>query len=140
MIFLLDNNVLSELWKERPDAHFLVWWNDLQAEDSPDSWRVPAPVLAEMQEGAEANPSAKRRAQILSRLDEFCAHHGEFLLAWDAETARTWGRLKHSAEVKRQPQSLWDSLIDAMAVRYDFTVATRNVKDFRHADTFNPFA
>jgi len=31
------------------------------------------------------------------------------------------------------------SLIDAMAVRYGCTVATRNEKDFRHADTFNPW-
>lgn len=49
------------------------------------------------------------------------------------------GRLKHSQEVRRQPQALWDSLIDAMALRYGFVVATRNVADFRHADTFNPW-
>jgi predicted nucleic acid-binding protein len=58
---------------------------------------------------------------------------------WDAESARTRGRLKHSWEVKRQPQALWDSLIDAMAVRLGATIATRNEKDFRHAQTFNPW-
>jgi predicted nucleic acid-binding protein len=51
-----------------------------------------------------------------------------------------WGRLKHSPEVKRQPQALWDSLIDAMAVTLDATIATRNTEDFRHARTFNPFS
>jgi predicted nucleic acid-binding protein len=30
-------------------------------------------------------------------------------------------------------------LIDAMAVRNDLIVATRNGKDFRHAKTFNPW-
>jgi len=59
------------------------------------------------------------------------------MMEWDAETARTWGRLKNSPEVKRQPQALWDSLIDAMAVRHGATIATRNEKDFRHAKTFN---
>lgn len=65
--------------------------------------------------------------------------YDEALLDWDAETARIWGRLKHSPEVKRKPQALWDSLIDAMAVRHDAIVVTRNTDDFRHAQTFNPW-
>lgn len=138
MTYLLDNNVLTELWKGETERSALVWacWQHvLHKED----WLVPVPVIAEIQEGAESDPSAKRKAQIISRLDAFTSGHGEFILDWDAQTARTWGRLKHSAEVKRQPQPLWDSLIDAMAVRHDFTVATRNRKDFRHADTFSPW-
>jgi predicted nucleic acid-binding protein len=47
--------------------------------------------------------------------------------------------LRFLDQVKRQPQALWDSLIDAMAVRNDLIVATRNGKDFRHAKTFNPY-
>jgi predicted nucleic acid-binding protein len=37
------------------------------------------------------------------------------------------------------PQQLWDILLDAMAVRYGATIATRNAADFRHAKTFNPW-
>jgi hypothetical protein len=29
--------------------------------------------------------------------------------------------------------------IDAMAVRHGYSIATRNTKDFRHAQTFNPW-
>ena len=101
---------------------------------------MPAPVIAEIQEGAEADPSEPRRAQINAKLDQLLSEQRGAVLPWDAATARIWGRLKHSDEVKRKPQSLWDSLIDAMAVALDATVATRNVKDFRHAQTFNPFA
>ena len=129
---LLDNNVLSELWKPQPSPTVLAWFG--QAE-----WFLPAPVIAEIQEGAEADPSATRRAEINARLDEFLRTHGALILDWDAETARTWGRLRHSREVKRQPQPLWDSLIDAMAVRHSAVVATRNAKDFRHAETFSPW-
>jgi len=32
---------------------------------------------------------------------------------------------------------LW--VIDAMAVHYGATIATRNTKDFRHAQTLNPW-
>lgn len=132
MTYLLDNNVLSEIWKPRPDAHVLAFLNEAE-------WFVPVPVIAEIQEGAEACPSAARRIEINSRLDVFLRRNAAMILDWDSETARIWGRLKHSPDVKRQPQSLWDSLIDALAVRHGCTVATRNTKDFRHATTFNPW-
>jgi predicted nucleic acid-binding protein len=102
-------------------------------------WYLPVPVIAEIQEGAEASPSAARRLEINVKLDAFLKTHGATVVDWDAESARIWGRLKHSAEVKRKPQAFWDSLIDAMAVRHDATVVTRNVKDFRHAKTLNPW-
>jgi len=133
MKYLLDSNVLSEWWKPNPDERIVAFLER-------GGWLVPSPVIAEIQEGAEADPSEARKIRINSMLDEFFKEFGEMLiLPWDGETARTWGRLKHSSEVKRQPQSLWDSLIDAMAVRNDLIVVTRNQKDFRHAKTFNPW-
>ena len=132
MIYLLDNNVISETWKPQPAAEVMAWISQVE-------WFVPVPVIAEIQEGAEGSPSPAQRLQINSRLDTFIARNGAVLMAWDVECARTWGKLKHSPEVKRQPQALWDSLIDAMAVRYGYTVATRNGKDFRHAPTFSPW-
>jgi len=50
------------------------------------------------------------------------------------------GRLQHSDTTKNQPQALWDSLIDAMAVRFNAVIATRNTGDFRHAKTMNPWS
>ena len=132
MIYLLDSNVVSETWKPQPDAAVLVWLAGVE-------WFVPVPVIAEIQEGAEASPSPARRLQINARLDTFIDRNSAVLMDWDVDCARTWGKLKHSPEVKRQPQALWDSLIDAMAVRYGYTVATRNEKDFRHAPTFSPW-
>lgn len=133
MKYLLDNNVLSELWRPQP-ADAVVDFIDTQ------EWFIPAPIIAEIQEGAEAAASTARKVQINARLDDFLAAFRALVLDWDTETARVWGRLKHSREVKRQPQPLWDSLIDAMAIRYGYTVATRNAKDFRHAATFNPWS
>lgn len=132
MKYLLDNNVLSEWWKPRPDTNVVAFIE--QAE-----WFVPAPVIAEIQEGAEANPSNVRRIQINARLDDFLNQFEGLVIPWDSACSRTWGRLKHSQAVKRSPQALWDSLIDAMAVQHGYKVATRNEKDFRHAETFNPW-
>ena len=132
MKYLLDNNVLSEWWKPSPDAKAIQW---IESAD----WYVPTPVIAEIQEGAEATASEARKIQINSRLDDFLQNYEGLIIDWNAETARVWGRLKHSSEVKRQPQPLWDSLIDAMAVQHGMTIATRNKRDFRHAQTFNPW-
>lgn len=132
MTYLLDNNVLSEIWKPQPDERVLNWLKK-------SNWLLPVPVLAEIQEGAEAAPSTAKKIELNRRLDGIVENYGDSILEWDAETARIWGRLKHSPEVKRQPQPLWDSLIDAMAVRHSMTVATRNKNDFRHAQTFNPW-
>jgi toxin FitB len=132
MKYLLDTNVLSEWWKPVPDSQVTRWIET-------QNWYVPAPVIAEIQEGAEAHASPVRKIQINARLDDFIRAFDGLIVPWDVETARIWGRLKHSAEVKRQPQALWDSLIDAMAVQLGATIATRNAKDFRHAPTFNPW-
>jgi toxin FitB len=130
--FLLDSNVLSEIWKPIPSIEVLAWVE--QAE-----WFLPVPVIAEIQEGAGATASPVRQTQINTRLDEFLSRHGALIVDWDAETARIWGRLRHTREVKRKPQPLWDSLLDAMAVRHNAIVATRNKTDFRHAETYNPW-
>jgi predicted nucleic acid-binding protein len=130
--FLLDSNVLSEIWKPIPSAAVVARLGRAE-------WFLPVPVIAEIQEGAEASPSATRKTEINARLDAFLRLHGALVIEWDAETARVWGRLKHSPEVKRKPQSLWDSLIDAMAVRHSAVIATRNREDFRHGETFSPW-
>jgi predicted nucleic acid-binding protein len=134
MTCLLDNNVLSEWWKDNPDSTVVAFLEH-------GGWLVPSPVIAEIQEGAEADPNLARKIKTNAYLDQFLRDYGDVLVVnFDAETARTWGRLKHSSEVKRRPQPLWDSLIDAMAVRHDLIIATRNAKDFRHAKTFNPWS
>jgi len=53
VICLLDNNVLSELWKEKPNPNVRAWFFSAD-------WFLPVPVIAEIQEGAEASPNAAR--------------------------------------------------------------------------------
>src|SRR2546421_13119489 len=98
-LFFLDTNVLTEGWKKQPDPVLECW---IESND----WLVPVPVIAEIQEGGEAAPSPARRTAINGRLDAFLQEHGFLVVDWDAQSSRTWGRLKHSAEVRRQPQAL----------------------------------
>jgi predicted nucleic acid-binding protein len=132
MKYLLDTNVLSEWWKPQPAPSVVKF---IEAEN----WFVPAPVIAEIQEGAEVTASDVRKIQINARLDAFIRDFEGLVMVWDSACSRTWGRLRHTGEVKRQPQALWDSLIEAMAVQNNCIIASRNEKDFRHAKVFNPF-
>lgn len=131
-VYLLDTNVISEWWKPKPATAVLAWTQKAE-------WLVPVPVLAELWEGVAKDPSPARRVSLVSRLERIEQDFAAAMIPWDAATARIWGQLQHSEEVKRKPQSLWDSLIDALAVAGGFTVATRNVGDFRHASTFDPW-
>ena len=100
---------------------------------------MPIVVIAEIQEGAETAPNKARSLEIKAMLDAFVEECFGLVLDWDTETARTWARLAHSRAAKRQPQALWDSLIDAMAVRHGAKIASRNIKDFRHATICDPW-
>lgn len=133
MSYLLDTNVLSEIWKPSPDERVENWVRGAE-------WFLPVPVIAEIQEGAEAAPSPVKRLEITARLSELLRVCPGVVVPWDENTALIWAKLRHSHEVKRQPQAFWDSLIDALAVQHGFCVATRNGGDFRHAETFNPWS
>ena len=128
--FIVDTNVLSELWKPNPHPNVIAWIESAE-------WYLPAPVIAEMQEGASACRELETREALSAKISELMQTNT--ILDWDGETARTWGKLKHSPKAKTKATKLWDSLIDAMGVRYGYTIATRNKTDFRHSATVDPW-
>ena len=87
MIYLLDNNVLSELWKPQPDDGVMAWIKGA-------NWLLPVPVVAEIQEGAEAAPSGARRVAINERLESFLRRNPGAVLDFDTGCARTWGAVE----------------------------------------------
>ena len=75
--YLLDSNVLSELWKKDPAASVLDWLGSSE-------WLIPVVVIAEIQEGAEATPSLARREEISRKLAEFLSEFSSLVVDWDA--------------------------------------------------------
>ena len=128
--YIIDTNVVSEIWKNEPDENVATW---MRRHD----YFIPAPVIAEIVDGIEADTSAARQVRHRALLDNFLGQTPT--LDWDVETAFTWGQLRNCPEVKSKPQPLWDSLLDAMAVRYNAVIVSRNASDFRHATVFDPW-
>ncbi len=133
MKYLLDTNVISEIWKPNPDPKVTNWLR----ENMTDS-QIAAPAVAEIADGAEA-AQGRRRVDLLANLDELLQEHGDSVAPFDTAAAIEWGQAQHSSEIKRQPQSLFDSLIESIAKARGLAVVTRNTGDFRRVNTVNPW-
>jgi predicted nucleic acid-binding protein len=135
-MYMLDTNVLSETYRRMPDPRVLAWIDSV-----PDHrLHISVIVIGEIRRGAQRQarrdlPTAQR---LDSWLDEIIDSYdfGERLLPVSLEDALTWGRI--TAE-RRLPDA--DALIAAQALARDWTVVTRNVKDFEPTGVrlLNPF-
>ena len=128
--YIIDTNVLSEIWKNNPDENVSTWMKRHE-------FFIPSPVIAEIVDGIESDTNEARQVRYRTVLDTILGE--ATTLDWDAETAFVWGKLRNGRLVKSKPQPLWDSLLDAMAVRYNAVIVSRNASDFRHATVFDPW-
>ena len=136
-MYLLDTNVLSEMVRPRPSRNVAAWLTSV-----PDH-RIHLSVvsLGEIRRGARlrarTNVQAGQRLDLW--LDELIDNYalGDRLLSVNLEDALIWGRI--TADDRRLPEA--DALIAAQALSRDWTVVTRNVKDFERTGVrlLNPF-
>ncbi len=125
MPYLLDTNVLCESSKTHPDPGVIQWLGDHDAE-----LHVSVLSLGEMLKGVHLMDQGNRRNEIerwYQRIERWAANR---LLAMDADTMCTWGRLyaKHQRAGRKLP--LMDSLLAATALQHGLTLVTRNTGDF----------
>ena len=133
MIYLLDNNVVSELRKTRPHGAVVAWRRSVPLHQL----AVPAVVIAEIQDGIEITrlQDAAKAEELESWLDSVMSYYT--ILPADGIIYREWARLMHG----RSDTLAADAMIAATARVLRLIVATRNVKDFKpfNVEVFNPF-
>lgn len=135
-MYLLDTNVISELYRARPNPDVLKWFSEVKRFDE----KIFISVLSfgEMQNGVlRLSKKDSLQAELLKVKFQFLAEqYAEFILPVDKTVAFEWGRLL--AIDKTVPI---DALLAAQANVYRLTLVTRNVKHITSfaISYFNPF-
>lgn len=138
--YLLDTNVVSELFKPDPIPLLLAWFDTVTVEDE---LFVASIVVSEIAFGIERLPEGRKRRGLQAWLDGLLktTFDGRILPFGLAE-ALQYGRLAASLRAK-QPHTLQvqDVQIAAVARQRSLTVVTRNTKDFAGLDVLlvNPW-
>ena len=137
-MYLIDTNVVSEARKKAKANPGVSRFFDHAAAAGRQVY-LSAVSVGELRRGVELIRFRGERDQA-ERLEAWLAsvidRYAENILAFDADAAQVWGRLR----VPR-PQHELDKQIAAIALVNDLTVVTRNIADFKETGVRlkNPF-
>ncbi|MEU6714821.1 type II toxin-antitoxin system VapC family toxin [Nonomuraea sp. NPDC046802] len=134
MSYILDTNVVSEMTKRTRDAGVQAWLDTITG---PNLY-LSVMVFGEIRKGVELlrRRDPAQAGGYETWLDRLQHEFRTRVLPVSTAVAEEWGRL-HAV----RPLPIVDGLIAATARAYDWTLVTRNVKDFAGLDvrTLNPF-
>ena len=135
-MYVLDTNVLSEMRRPSPNPRVLAWLDAVPERRLHTSVIVVGELRRGIQKHARVDlPAAQRLDLWLDELIDLYSF-GDRLLPVNLEDAFTWGRITVDAKLPHA-----DALIAAQALSRDWTVVTRNTKDFERTGVrlINPF-
>lgn len=137
MSFLLDTNLISELMKPVPNPKVLAWLN--QQSDL----YISAITQAELLYGVLRMPDGKRKNGYLTQLNiMFDIDFKNKILPFHHSNAVLYADLTCHRENIGKPIDMADAQIASIALACQFTLVTRNSKDFvniQGLQLFNPF-
>lgn len=138
-MYLVDTDVISEV-RKGPKANTGVRAFFRDAAKNNAALYLSAITIGELRRGVEVMrhrgevPQALRLSRWLARI---ASDYADSILAFDAETAEVWGRLRVP-----NPENPLDKQIAATALMHDLAVVTRNTAhyDVTGVRVLNPFA
>ena len=137
MKYLLDTCVISEIYKDSPDAAVDAWFQNTNEEDM----HLSVLSLGELEKGIQKLSDGKKKHALAAWIHDLAAQFGERILPVNQTIAVTWGALQAENEKKGRPLPAIDSLLAATARVHGLTVVTRNSPDMEATGVslFNPW-
>ncbi|MES2832429.1 MAG: type II toxin-antitoxin system VapC family toxin [Pseudomonadota bacterium] len=137
-MYLVDTNVISESRKgSKANAGVKAFFQKVVFDNSEIYLSVI--TIGELRHGVERIRYRGDTAQadaLEHWLEQVTKEYSDNIIAFDAETAHVWGRLRVP-----NPENGIDKQIAATALLHDLMVVTRNVKDYSSTGVrlWNPF-
>lgn len=137
MHYLLDTNIISDLFKPAPSPPLVAWMAN-QADEDPF---IASLTLGEIRRGILEKPAGKRRKALEAWFAGPEGPHALFLgrvLPFDERAALIWAHLMADGKARGKPRSALDAIIAAVAEANACVVVTGNEKDFEGVEIINP--
>jgi predicted nucleic acid-binding protein len=133
--FLLDTNVVSEIWKKTPDPGVSAWFASVPA----GKLFLSVLVVGEIRQGIErlARKDPAQAGTFEQWLSRLVSAYGDHVVPITARVAEAWGRLSVP-----DPVPVVDGLMAATALVHGWTLVTRNARDVKPTGVrlLNPFS
>lgn len=128
-MIVLDTNVVSEVFRPRPDARVVAWMENLTGDVA-----ITAVTLAELLAGVRRLPDGRRKSALSAKIDAALRPYRQTraVLAFDDEAADHYANVLVARERAGMPISTADAQIAAICRANSATCATRNIKDLDH--------
>lgn len=135
MSYLVDTNVISETFKEKPNVRVIEWYNAVPSE----SLFISVLTLGEIRKGVEKLNASKKKKQLILWLEhQLPIWFEKRIIPITREVADRWGYL--CAHCERSLPAI-DALLASTALAHNLKLVTRNTKDFdlTGLEIINPF-
>lgn len=128
-MIVLDTNVISEVFRPRPDPRVVAWLESLTGDVA-----ITAVTLAELLAGVRRLPDGRRKKALTARIEVALAPYRDdrSVLAFDDAAAEWYVDILVARESAGLPTNTADAQIAAICRAHKATCATRNAKDFAH--------
>lgn len=137
MSFIIDTCVFSELSKPRPHQGVADWFDSCPA----DLIYISSITLGEIQYGIDLLPEGKKKNDLRLWFEKLIDIYRDYTLPITGRICRRLGEERARLIKKGRKAPVIDCLIACTSIEHDFTLATRNISDFKMYDikTLNPW-
>jgi len=127
MRYLLDTCVISELVSKHPNPNVVSWVDAIDDE----MVYLSVITLGEIMRGIEKLPESIRKDDLVRWLEEdLLMRFQDRIVVLDVPVMLRWGEITARLENRGRKLPAMDSLIAAIALQGDFSLVTRNERDF----------